>query len=92
MREPEAARYLPFLQRMLTPARLQHSIAVMLVMNELAGIYSLDRTQALTVGLLHDTAKDLEPGEQLALLEEAGIELRLASVTPSICTPLPAPA
>ena len=68
--------YLPFLEINLTPARLQHSIGVMHVMTELAEIYSLDRTQALTAGLLHDAAKDLEPEQQLALIEEAGVELR----------------
>jgi len=67
--------YLPFLERVLTPPRLQHSIGVMHVMTELAEIYSLDRTQALTAGLLHDAAKDLEPEQQLALVEEAGLEL-----------------
>jgi predicted HD superfamily hydrolase involved in NAD metabolism len=67
--------YLPFLERMLTPQRLQHSLGVMHVMGELAGIYSLDRTGAVTTGLLHDAAKDLEPERQLALAEEAGIEL-----------------
>lgn len=76
MRETEAARYLPFLELTLTPARLQHSIGVMHVMTELAEIYSLDRTQARTAGLLHDAAKDLEPEQQLALVEEAGVELR----------------
>jgi len=68
--------YLPFLERVLTPPRLQHSIGVMHVITELAEIYALDRTQALTAGLLHDAAKDLEPEQQLALVEEAGIELR----------------
>lgn len=68
--------YLSFLERVLTPPRLQHSIGVMHVMAELAEIYSLDRTRALTAGLLHDAAKDLEPEQQLALVEEARIEMR----------------
>jgi predicted HD superfamily hydrolase involved in NAD metabolism len=68
-------RYLPFLKRLLTPQRLQHSLGVMAVMGELAEIYSLDCTRAVTTGLLHDAAKDLEPERQLALAEEGGIEL-----------------
>ena len=66
MRETEVARYLPFLELNLTPARLRHSIGVMHVMTELAEIYSLDLAQAQTAGLLHDAAKDLEPEQQLA--------------------------
>ena len=68
-------RYLPFLRRLLTPARYRHSLGVMQVMGELAEIYSLDHTRAMTAGLLHDAAKDLEPERQLALADEAGIEL-----------------
>ena len=46
----------------------------MRVMGELAEIYALDRTQAMTAGLLHDAARDLEPERQLALAEEAKIK------------------
>jgi len=67
---------LPFLKSLLTPPRLQHSLGVMWVMAELSPIYSLDRVQAMTAGLLHDAARDLSHEEQLALAEEAGIELR----------------
>jgi predicted HD superfamily hydrolase involved in NAD metabolism len=63
--------YLPFLERHLTPPRLQHSLGVMAVMEELAEIYQLDHTQAMTAGLLHDAAKDLTPEQLLALAEEA---------------------
>jgi predicted HD superfamily hydrolase involved in NAD metabolism len=73
--QENAKRYLPFLKRLLTPQRLQHSLGVMEVMGELAEIYSLDHTRAVTTGLLHDAAKDLGPERQLALAEEAGIEL-----------------
>ena len=69
-------RYLPFLERMLTPKRLQHSLGVMQVMGDLAGVYRLDREKALTVGLLHDAAKDLDPPQQMTLMEEAGVEIR----------------
>ncbi len=44
------------------------------VMGELAEIYALDRTQAMTAGLLHDAARDLGLERQLALAEEAKIE------------------
>ena len=66
--------YLPFLKSALTLPRLQHSEGVMRVMGELAEIYALDRAQAMTAGLLHDAARDLEPKRQLALAEEAKIE------------------
>ena len=68
--------YLPFLMSALTPTRLQHSLGVMQVMSELAEIYDLDRTQALSAGLLHDAAKDLSTARQLALAEEARIEFK----------------
>ena len=71
-----ADRYLPFLEQVLTPARLQHSLGVMQVMGELAEVYALDRDTALTVGLLHDAAKDLDAAQQMDLADEAGIEIR----------------
>jgi predicted HD superfamily hydrolase involved in NAD metabolism len=69
-----ADRYLPFTERILAPPRYQHSLGVMRVMAELAEIYSLDCAKAMTAGLLHDAAKDLNLTHQLALAEEAGIE------------------
>jgi predicted HD superfamily hydrolase involved in NAD metabolism len=69
-------RYLPFLEQVLTPKRLRHSLGVMQVMGELAGVYALDRGTALAAGLLHDAAKDLDEAHYMALVEEAGIELR----------------
>jgi HD superfamily phosphohydrolase YqeK len=47
----------------------------MQVMAELTPIYSLDRAQAKSAGLLHDAARDLNCEHQLALAKEAGIEL-----------------
>jgi predicted HD superfamily hydrolase involved in NAD metabolism len=44
-------------------------------MTELSPIYSLDRIQAMTAGLLHDAARDLSHEKRLALAEEACIEL-----------------
>lgn len=74
--EEHIGQYLPFLRGVLTLPRLDHSLGVMQVMAELAPIYSLERGQALTAGLLHDAAKDLSSEHQLALVEGAGIELR----------------
>ena len=69
-------RYRPFLEQVLTPKRLQHSLGVMQVMGELAGVYGLDRDTALAAGLLHDAAKDLDEARAMALVEGAGIEVR----------------
>jgi predicted HD superfamily hydrolase involved in NAD metabolism len=70
--------YLPFLRQTLTPKRLAHSLGVMQVMGELAEVYSLDREKALTVGLLHDAAKDLTPAQQAEIIAEAHIEIHHA--------------
>ena len=67
--------FLLYLSQRLTPARLQHSQGVMRVMADLVDIYGLDRDQALTAGLLHDAAKDLNQAQLLALANEGGIEL-----------------
>jgi len=67
--------FLLYLDRRLTPARLQHSQGVMRVMADLVDIYGLQRDQALTAGLLHDAAKDLDGAQLLALAQEGGIEL-----------------
>ena len=67
--------YYPFLEQVLTPGRLRHSLAVMQMMDELAGIYYLDREKAVTAGLLHDAGKDLSSVEIEQILEEAGIEI-----------------
>lgn len=69
-------QYLPFLQSLLTPPRLQHSLGVMQVMADLAPLYALDRMQAMTAGLLHDVARDLSSQQQMELAEEAAIQFR----------------
>lgn len=74
--QPDLERHLAYLGRELTPRRLQHSLGVMQVMGELAKVYGLDQEKALTAGLLHDAAKDLEPTRQIELVEEANIEIR----------------
>lgn len=68
-------RYLPFLARALTPARLEHSLGVMQVMGELAGVYGIERDLAEMTGLLHDAAKDLPAGQIEQIVAEAGIPL-----------------
>lgn len=67
--------YSAFLNSHLTPNRLEHSLRVMRVMEELAPVYALDADLAMTAGLLHDAAKDMPVGEQLALLDRAGIPI-----------------
>lgn len=74
--EERIDEYLSFLESLLTPSRLEHSLGVMQAMAELTPIYSLDRIQAMTAGLLHDVARDLSSEHQLVLAEEAKIELR----------------
>ena len=73
MSELTLSQYLPFLKRVLTPARLQHSLGVMQVMGELAKIYALDEESALTAGLLHDAAKDLPVESIEQIVTEAHI-------------------
>lgn len=68
-------RYTQFLEHHLTPSRYQHSLGVMQVMADLAGIYALDRKKAVLAGYLHDAGKDLEPAQQQQIIEEASIEI-----------------
>jgi predicted HD superfamily hydrolase involved in NAD metabolism len=70
-----AHQYIPFLERFLTPKRLQHTLGVAQVMDELVDIYDLDREQAMTAGLLHDAAKDLTPAQQAEIIPQAQIEI-----------------
>lgn len=71
----DPAPYLPALQSWLSPGRLQHVLGVRAMMGELANVYGLDRGQAMLAGLLHDSAKDLPPARQWALVRAAGLEL-----------------
>jgi predicted HD superfamily hydrolase involved in NAD metabolism len=66
--------YYLFLESVLTPARLTHSLGVMQVMGELADVYGLDQEMARTIGLLHDAAKDLPPDQQAELIVEGNIQ------------------
>jgi predicted HD superfamily hydrolase involved in NAD metabolism len=69
------SQYLPFLERVLTPRRLAHSLGVMQVMGDLADVYALDREQALTAGILHDAAKDLPVEERDELVKAGNIQI-----------------
>lgn len=69
------AHYTTFLKPVLTPDRYRHSLGVMQVMEDLAGVYGLDREQAALAGLLHDAAKDLPPDEQRRIIQEAALEI-----------------
>ena len=64
--------YLDHLTRVLTPARLRHSLGAMQVTVELAGFYGYNPAQAATAGLLHDCAKDLSQEEQERMAREGG--------------------
>lgn len=68
-------RYIPFLDGVLTPGRLAHSLGVMQVMGELAEVYQLDREQALTAGILHDAGKELSVEKQNELIEAGNIQI-----------------
>jgi predicted HD superfamily hydrolase involved in NAD metabolism len=72
---PEGQRYLADLRANLTPARLEHSLEVMAVMDRLAQVYGLEREQALTAGLLPDAAKDFSDVQLVAMAEAAGLPL-----------------
>lgn len=67
-------QFLDFIERVTTPRRFQHSLGVMRVMGELAGVYNLDRELAQTIGLLHDAGKDLSAETQEQLVAEGKIE------------------
>jgi predicted HD superfamily hydrolase involved in NAD metabolism len=73
MDEYTFSHYVRFLERVLTPGRLQHSLGVMQVMGELAKIYALEKESALTAGLLHDAAKDLSAEQIELIIQEANI-------------------
>jgi predicted HD superfamily hydrolase involved in NAD metabolism len=68
--------YLKFLEQVVTPKRLSHSLGVLQVMGELADIYKLDIEKAQVIGLLHDAGKDLPPTLQKQLITEGNIEIR----------------
>ncbi len=50
------------LSRAISPARYRHSLAVMELARELAAAYGADPEEAAVAGLLHDVAREMEPG------------------------------
>jgi len=61
--------YLAYLTQRLTPARLQHSLGVMRVMEALAPIYDLDPAAARIAGLVHDAGKELPMTRMVAIAQ-----------------------
>lgn len=47
----------------------------MQVMGELSEVYNLDREKALTIGILHDAAKDLPLDQQKQFIEEGRVQI-----------------
>jgi predicted HD superfamily hydrolase involved in NAD metabolism len=68
-------QYLPFLEKVLTPRRLNHSLGVMQVMEDLATVFGLDREKAQTIGILHDAGKDLSQSKIDKLLHDGNIQI-----------------
>jgi len=68
--------YIAFAEHQLTPQRFEHSLGVMHVMSELASIYNLNKTTAMTAGILHDIAKEFTPDDLIKLAGEHNIVLR----------------
>jgi predicted HD superfamily hydrolase involved in NAD metabolism len=67
--------YIAFAEHQLTPQRFKHSLGVMHVMGELACIYDLNKTTAMTAGILHDIAKEFTPDDLIKWAGENNIAL-----------------
>jgi predicted HD superfamily hydrolase involved in NAD metabolism len=67
--------YMAFAEHELTPQRFKHSLGVMQVMSELASIYDLNKTAAMTAGILHDIAKEFTSDDLIKLAGEYNILL-----------------
>lgn len=63
------------LSQTISPARYRHSLAVMDLARELATVYGAEPENAAVAGLLHDVAREIEPGRLLILAEEWGLVL-----------------
>jgi predicted HD superfamily hydrolase involved in NAD metabolism len=59
--------YHAYLAQCLTPARLQHSLGVMQVMDALAPVYGLNPAAAHIAGLVHDAGKELSLARMLSI-------------------------
>lgn len=64
-----------YLKAHLSPARLQHSLGVMQVMEALAPIYGLDPAAARLAGLAHDAGKELADTEMLRIAQQMRLPL-----------------
>ena len=73
---PDIDFYIGFAEQQLTPQRFKHSLGVMQVMSELASIYDLNETIAMTAGILHDIAKEFTPEDLIKLADENQIVFR----------------
>lgn len=73
---PDIDFYIRFAEQQLTPQRFKHSLGVMQVMSELAAIYDLNETNAMTSGILHDIAKEFTPEDLIKLAGENQIVFR----------------
>jgi predicted HD superfamily hydrolase involved in NAD metabolism len=73
---PDINSYIVFVEQQLTPQRFKHSLGVMQGMSELASIYSLNKTAAMTAGILHDIAKEFGPDDLIKMADENNIALR----------------
>jgi len=67
--------YMAFAEHLLTSQRFEHSLGVMQVMDELASIYDLNKTNAMTAGILHDIAKEFTSDDLIKLAGEYNIML-----------------
>lgn len=63
------------LKEILSERRYTHSVGVMEMAGELAGIYGVDIENAKIAGLLHDNAKEMSEEEMLKYVEENNIEI-----------------
>ncbi len=71
---PDRDRLLRLLGRLVTPARLAHSLAAERAARALAGTCGCDSERAALAGLLHDICRDASPRWQLQYLRRGGIQ------------------
>jgi len=62
--------YLTYLTQHLTPARLEHSLGTMQVMDTLAPLYGLEPVAAHIAGLVHDAGKELPYAQMVSIAQE----------------------
>lgn len=74
-KKPSDMEIMNFLSACLKPKRLLHTLGVAVTAANMAAIYGCDPMDAYRAGLLHDCAKYLTGGEQIAQCQEHGIFL-----------------